>query len=192
MSQDREPQARRAAGSAAVPEQTGHTRPPRASSRLLPHPILSTLALGAWILLNNSVAPAVLVSGVVLAVGLPLLTRSFWPETPQGVRVAPLLRLVMVALWDILVANLRVALLILGPRRRLHPCFIVVPLEVTSPLAITTLAGIITLTPGTVSANLSGDRRSLLVHALSERDPAGAVESIKTRYERPLLEIFGC
>ncbi|MHB1224769.1 MAG: Na+/H+ antiporter subunit E [Gemmatimonadaceae bacterium] len=165
---------------------------PGPAGRLLPHPVLSTVLLVSWLLLHDSVAAGVVVSGALLAVGLPLLTRRFWPEAPQTMRLAPVSRLVAVVLWDILAANIRVARLVLGPARALRPRFIELPLAVTSPLAITTLAGIITLTPGTVSANLSGDRRTLLVHALSDDDPAATVADIKQRYERPLLEIFGC
>lgn len=160
--------------------------------RLLPHPILSTLLLLVWLLAFNSVAPGVVLLGIAIAIVLPFVTRTFWPEAPQDVRLRPVPRLMLVVLWDILVANVRVALLILGPARRLHPRFLEVPLALESPFAITTLAGIITLTPGTVSANLSGDRRTLLVHALSETDPEGAVATIKRRYEEPLRRIFEC
>ena len=158
--------------------------------RILPHPIHSSLLLLVWLLAFNSLGLGVLLLGIVVAVVLPLVTRGFWPEAPQQVRLRYVPRLLAVLLWDIVVANVRVALLILGPRRRLHPRFLLVPLALESPFAITTLAGIVTLTPGTVSANLSGDRRTLLVHALSETDPEGAVATIKERYERPLRQIF--
>jgi multicomponent K+:H+ antiporter subunit E len=160
--------------------------------RLLPHPILSALLLAVWLLANNSVSPGTVLLGLVLVVGIPLLTEPFWPDAPVIRRYGPIPRLLGVVAWDILAANVRVARLVLGPAHRLRPRFLLVPLEVEHPFAITTLAGIITLTPGTVSANLSGDRRTLLVHALSEEDAEGAVADIKARYERPLLEIFGC
>jgi len=64
------------------------------------------------------------------------------------------------------------------------------PLDLTSSLAIGLLANSITLTPGTVSARLSEDRRYLLVHALNENDPDNLIVVIKHRYERPLKEIF--
>ena len=54
------------------------------------------------------------------------------------------------------------------------------------------LAGIVTMTPGTVSADLSDDRRTLLVHGLAIDDEAALIRSIKTRYEAPLKEIFAC
>ena len=60
------------------------------------------------------------------------------------------------------------------------------------PYVATLLASVITLTPGTVSTNLSGDRRTLLVHALDVHDPAEDVARIKRRYEAALMEIFPC
>ena len=63
-------------------------------------------------------------------------------------------------------------------------------MALTSPEAITVLAGSITMTPGTVSADLAADGRSLLVHGLDVPDPEALVAEIKTRYEARLLEIF--
>lgn len=160
--------------------------------RLLPHPLLAASLLVVWMLAHNSLAPGVVLSGLVVGTLVALLARPFWPAAPAVARWTPIPRLVAVVLWDIVIANVRVALLIVGPARRVRPRFLEIPLATTHPATITALAGIITLTPGTVSANLSGDRRTLLVHALSEDDAAGAVATIKARYERPLLEIFGC
>lgn len=160
--------------------------------RFAKHPVLSALLLAVWLLAHNSVAPGDVLLGLVLALAIPAVTAPFWPDAPVVRRYAPIPRLLAVVGWDILASNLRVAALVLGPKRRIRPRFLTVPLDVEHPFSITTLAGIITLTPGTVSANLSGDRRTLLVHALSEEDADGAVATIKERYERPILEIFGC
>jgi multicomponent K+:H+ antiporter subunit E len=159
-------------------------------TRVLPQPVISTALLLTWLLLHNSVSAGLLASGVILAVVLPLGTQHFWPEYPRTVRFLPLLRLIGVVLYDIVVANLRMVVLILGPKSRLRPHFIVVPVTVRQPFAITLFASIISLTPGTVSANLSGDRRSLLVHDIDVEDEDTAVQRLKHRYERPLMEIF--
>jgi multicomponent K+:H+ antiporter subunit E len=90
----------------------------------------------------------------------------------------------------VFVANLAVARLILGRPAQLRPAFIEVPLELESDLAISFLANTICLTPGTVSARLSPDRRSLLVHALDAPDPEAVRAMIKSRYEAPLKEVF--
>ncbi len=158
--------------------------------RVLPQPAVSAMLLVTWLLLHNDVSAGVFLSGALLAVALPGWTLRFWPEYPRTVRLRPLLRLIGVVLYDIVVANMRMVVLILGPRRRLRPEFIVVPVNLREPFAITLLTSIISLTPGTVSANLSGDRRRLLVHDLDVEDPAIAIERIRTRYEARLSEVF--
>lgn len=160
--------------------------------RILPQPMMSAALLVIWVLAHNAATADVLILGAGLAVAVPLLTRRFWPDYPRQVRYGRLLRLLGVVVLDIAVANIRVALLILGPRSRLRPGFLVLPLTVESSHAITMLAGIVSLTPGTVSANLSGDRRTLLIHGLDLDDREAAIARIKSRYERPLLEVFGC
>jgi multicomponent K+:H+ antiporter subunit E len=160
--------------------------------RLLPQPLMSAALLVIWLLAHNAASGGVVALGTVLAVAVPLLTRRFWPDYPRQVRYGRLVRLLGVVVLDIAVANLRVAVLILGPRSRLRPGFLTMPLRLESSHAITMLAGIISLTPGTVSANLSGDRRTLLIHGLDLYDQDAAVARIRSRYERPLLEVFGC
>jgi multicomponent K+:H+ antiporter subunit E len=160
--------------------------------RLLPHPLVSLVLLGVWLLAWNSLDPGIVLLGLVVAAVLPRVTARFWPEAPVRVRAGPLLRFLPLFLFDVVVANLAVAVLVLGPRSRLRPGFVAVPLEARDPWLTTVLASVITLTPGTVSANLSGDGRTLLVHALDLPDADAAVARIKTRYERALMEIFPC
>jgi multicomponent K+:H+ antiporter subunit E len=102
------------------------------------------------------------------------------------------MRLIGLVTYDIVVANIAVARLVLGPTARLKPVFVQVPLTLTQPMSIALLASIITMTPGTVSSDLSKDNKMLLVHALDCSDPDALVADIKQRYEKPLLEIFGC
>ncbi len=158
--------------------------------RLLPHPLLTPALAVVWLLLVNSAAPGQIVLGLLLGWALPLFTLRFWPERVRIHSVPALLRFIAVVLYDILVANLNVARLILGRPDSLRPAFVEVPLELKTDLAISLLANTITLTPGTVSASLGEDRRVLLVHALDAPDPAGLVAEIKSRYEAPLKEIF--
>ena len=157
---------------------------------LLPQPAMSVSLFFIWLLLNNSAAARIVIPGLVLAVVVPLATARYWPEHPTTVRLRPLIRLIGTVLVDIILANLRLAVLILGPARRWRPCFVVIPLDLRHPFSTTLLASIITLTPGTVSVNLSGDRRSLLIHGLAVADPEAAARRVKQRYERPLMEIF--
>lgn len=158
--------------------------------RWLPHRWLSISLVAVWLLLLNSFSAGQLILATVLALVIPIISRVFWPEVLDAVhhRTAP--RLLCVFLWDLLVANLVVAVRIVSFWRTLHPAWIVIPLDLRNPTAITVLANMITLTPGTVSSKLTADRLELLVHVLDTDDPAGAVNTIKQRYERPLQEIF--
>lgn len=159
-------------------------------NRLLPQPLFSLFLLLVWLLLVNTVAAGHVLLGALLAVILPLLTSRFWPGRPRIHSPWKLLRYIAVLLWDIGLANLTVASLILGPKRRLRPAFIHLPLELENEFAIAVLASTISLTPGTVSADLSIDRKTLLIHALDAEDEAALIAAIKQRYEKPLQEIF--
>lgn len=160
--------------------------------RWLPHPALSATLLAIWLMFNNTIAPAHILLGAILGIAIPWLTSAFWPGDLRLSHPIAALRLTFVVLYDIVLANVTVARLILGPVSALRPAFVEVPLQLRSPYAISALASMITLTPGTVSADLSQDRRTLLVHALDVDDKDALVAEIKRRYEAPLMEIFEC
>lgn len=158
--------------------------------RLLPHPLL-TLALAlTWLLLVNSLSTGQALVGLFLGWAIPVFTRRFWPDRVRIARPWWLVFFFVKVLWDILVANVAVAALILGGQRFARPAFVPVPLELRTELAISILANTISLTPGTVSAWLSPDRKTLMVHGLRVSDPDVLVQEIKMRYERPLIDIF--
>jgi multicomponent K+:H+ antiporter subunit E len=166
-----------------------------APRRLLPHPLLSVLLLGCWLWLNNTIAVGHVLLGAVLAVSIPFFTRRFWPDPQPVRRPLKVLELVVLVVYDIVVANLQVAVLILGPRSRLHPAYVRVPLDLRTDFAVTVLASTVTLTPGTVSVDIEPDGRGgrrLVVHALRCLDPDALVQTVKTRYERRLKEILEC
>ncbi|MFT5392400.1 MAG: multicomponent K+:H+ antiporter subunit E [Gammaproteobacteria bacterium] len=160
--------------------------------RLMPSPLATGFVLVVWLLLNNTVAPAQVLLGVLLGFVLPHITARFSIEGSRIRSPIALVELAVVFLWDVLVANLEVVVLVLGPRARLRPRLVEVPLEVSSPVAMSALAGIISLTPGTVSVELSVSQRILTVHSLRVLDERGAAQSMKLRYERRLLEVFEC
>lgn len=160
-------------------------------ARIFPHPGLSAMLVVVWLLLLNGLTVGGLVLGLMVGILVPLLTAPFWPNRPKVRWGWPLVDYLAVVVWDIAIANFQVARLILFRRSRdLRSHWLVVPLDLRSPEAITTLAGTISLTPGTVSADVSADGRVLLVHALDVADEEGEVRRIKQRYERRLLRIF--
>jgi multicomponent K+:H+ antiporter subunit E len=158
--------------------------------RLLPSPLQSALLFVAWLLLNQSLAPGHLVLGALLAISLPALLDPLVRPYPRLRRPATIARLAATVTRDVIVSNVEVARRILGPDAALRPGFVTVPLDIADPYAISTLAGIITMTPGTLSCAIAPDGSSLVVHALHLEDPDRLVADIKARYEAPLKEIF--
>lgn len=158
--------------------------------RLLPHPLLTLTLAVLWLLLVNRLDAGHVVLGALLGWLIPFATSPFWPERIRIHRPLVLLRYLGVLFVDIVHGSFHVAGLILRGPTRLRPVFVEVPLVLETDLAISLLANTISLTPGTVSAHLSADRRTLTVHALDADDAAALVTRIKQRYETPLRQIF--
>lgn len=158
--------------------------------RLIPHPGLSALLVVVWLLMANSISVGGLLLGIVLGILLPIFTAPFWPGRPDVNYRTGLAYLVLV-LWDIVIANFEIAAIILFRRNRdLHPAWLSIPIELDTPEAITVLAGTISLTPGTVSSDVSVCGKYLLVHALDAPNPDAVIARIKVRYEARLKRIF--
>lgn len=159
--------------------------------KIFPHPVMTVVLALVWVALVNTISIGTLLFGLILGVLIPLVTQPFWPEPSRVNRLRRAIAYIGIVAWDIVVANLAVAYAILfKPAASLETRFISVPLDIETPEAVTLLAGTITMTPGTVSCDLSADGRHLLVHALDCPDEAQMVREIKTRYERRLQEMF--
>ena len=157
--------------------------------RLLPAPVTSLAIAALWLLLNG-VSNGQIVLAVLLAVGLPHLLPAPAIASPRLGAPFTAIRLALVVLYDIVKANIEIALRILGPESRIRPTYVWVPLDIASPQGISLFAAIITMTPGTLSCEVSEDRRWLLVHAFHADDADAVATEVKSRYEAPLKEIF--
>jgi multicomponent Na+:H+ antiporter subunit E len=91
--------------------------------------------------------------------------------------------------WELLLSNLAVVKIVLKPRLDIRPGVIAYPLRLQSEMAITWLANLITLTPGTLSMYISDDRKTLYIHTLNIDDPSQIVRTIQRAFERHLMEI---
>lgn len=158
--------------------------------RLLPHPLLTVTLAILWLLLVNQLSAGHLVLGVLLGWLISFATSRFWPEHIRIRHPLALLRYLLVLIIDIVRGSFQVAYLILRGPARLRPAFVSVPLALRTDFAISLLANTISLTPGTVSALLSADKRTLIVHTLDTGDADALVAEIKQRYEAPLKKIF--
>ncbi len=154
-------------------------------------PVLVVSLTGLWLLLNQTLAPAHILLGLVLAIALARFTSRLRPLHARVRRVDAALLLVLVVFRDIVQSNLHVAGIVLGlTRREFRSGFLHIPLELRDPHGLAALAMIVTATPGTVWSGLSDAGAELTLHVLVLQDEAGLVRSIKRRYEQPLMRIF--
>jgi multicomponent K+:H+ antiporter subunit E len=164
-------------------------------TRWLPYPLVS-LALGAlWLLLNQAFDAASILLGAALGIALPLLLRSLQPlGYPRLHAPLTLLRLLGMAAVEIVRSCFSVGRLILfANHARVNAQFIRVPLSLRDPYGLAMLSCLINMTPGTVWVEILPENHELSLHILdlSElHDAAWWIATIKTRYERPLIDIF--
>lgn len=159
-------------------------------NRFLPRPRLSLALLVMWLLLENSISFSTVFFGVFLGWLIPLISHQLWPEEYRPMKYLLFFRFSLVVLMDIVRASFHVARLILGSSRKLRPAFVTFPLALKDNFSITVLANTVSLTPGTVSSEVSRDKRFLLIHALDVENEEALIKSIRDRYEAPLREIF--
>lgn len=162
------------------------------SRRMFPSAFNFVLLFSVWILLTNSFSFGNILLAVILAWFIPFLISGLQTRTVRVKKPLKAAKYVLILLWDVLVSNLIVARQVVGNVHKLHPGFVAVPLDMTEPLPVTLLASTITLTPGTVSTEISSDMSVLYVHALNVPNEEELIAQIKERYEAPLKEIFGC
>jgi multicomponent K+:H+ antiporter subunit E len=157
---------------------------------LLPHPILSTTIVLFWLLLNQSLAIAHILLGVLLALIGGWAVSFLEPETARVRRPSLFLRLLGRVFADVIASNIAVIRIVFSRAPASVPGFLAVPLELTNPYGLAILSCIITSTPGTAWIDYDRTSGTLLMHVLDLDDEARWIVAIKNRYESLLLEIF--
>jgi multicomponent K+:H+ antiporter subunit E len=159
--------------------------------KLFPAPLISLGLFVMWLLLNHSVSAGHMILALLLALGLPVLFKELRPQKVRVRHLGTALRLCFAVMVDTTQSNIAVVRFLLLPSQRRHPpAFVKIPLELRDPNALAVLAMIVCITPGTVWAELSLDRSPLMLHVLEVDDAQAVIDHVKTRYERPLMEIF--
>jgi multicomponent K+:H+ antiporter subunit E len=156
---------------------------------LLPHPVVSVLVCLAWLMLQHSLSIDQLLLAVLLGWLIAQLMRHFIVHTPNiDWRMA--IKLTAIVIYDVIISNIRVAKVVLGPAHRMHPTWYRVPLATSHEQVNTLLAMIITTTPGTISAGIDQQRGDILVHSINTLDAEADIAEIKQRYEQALIQIY--
>jgi multicomponent Na+:H+ antiporter subunit E len=147
----------------------------------------------AWAVLQGDLSLWTLVTGQVLGyLILAALVRGGVLETsPYIGRVHRVIGLAAFFFWELIKANLRLALDVVTPRYHIRPGIIALPLDATDDGQILLLSMLINTTPGSVALDVSPDRKILYVHVMYIDTPDAAREEIKEGFERRVLGVLG-
>ena len=158
--------------------------------RLLPHPILAALLLAFWLGMQQSAGLGQILLGVAVAIAVSSLAGRFATDRVAIRNPHRILQFVLVAGRDIIRSNLALLFVLSSPKPAPRAGFVEMRLELTSPTGLAVLACIITATPGSAWLEYDGRRNTVLIHVFDLVDEAQWIETIRTRYETLLLEIF--
>lgn len=151
---------------------------------------LNVLLALAWAALSSEFTPQNVLVGFVLGYLLLWRFSGTLNQPNYFVKLPKFIAFLGFFLWELIKANVRVTLEVLTPKFHMRPAVVAIPLSVHNDLAITILANIITLTPGTLSLDISDDKRVLYVHALYVDDVDAFRRGIKQGFERRVKELF--
>jgi len=151
--------------------------------------LLNLLLAIVWVALTGEYEAGNFAMGFILAFLVLRLTQHSETAVRYIKRVRLLLFFIGFFLKELVVSSLRVVAVVLSPNMKMQPAVVAIPLEVTSEAAITMLGNLITLTPGTLTLDVSTDLSTMYVHAMNVEDVVSFREGIKNGFERRILEL---
>ncbi|MBM4461438.1 MAG: Na+/H+ antiporter subunit E [Chloroflexi bacterium] len=153
--------------------------------------LLNVLLALAWVALTGQFTPANLALGFALGYVMLWVAQRAGKRQAYFGKVWQVVSFAAFFLWEMAKANLQVTYYILAPHRKMRPGVIAVPLDARTDMEITLLANLITLTPGTLSLDVSADRRVMYIHSMTLGDETDKFRrQIKEGFERRVLEVL--
>lgn len=159
--------------------------------KLFPAPIISIILVACWLILNQSLSAGHIILALLLGLCIPIFVAPLRPTPVRVRKPVVIIKLIVRVIFDSILANFVVAK---GSMRfgKHKPSgdFVYVPLELKDPNGLATLALICTVTPATIWSELALDRSAVYLHVFDLKDPDAEAQKFKSRYEKPLMEIY--
>ena len=154
--------------------------------------LFSIILALVWAATTANFSPLNLLLGWAIGLAALWILRSHVASPILFSRFRRIISLAALFIYELSLSAVRVAILVLSPRlnQQLKPGIVAFPLTAKSDAEITLLANLITLTPGTLSVDVSEDRRTLFVHVLTLTDKKGLIKDIASGFESRIIEVF--
>lgn len=152
--------------------------------------LLNILLAVAWMLLVGELEAETFIEGIIVGYLILWVSRSALGGTKYFRKIPITINFIFYFIKELIVANLKVAFDIVTPKDYMKPGIIAIPLDVKTNIEITLFANLLTLTPGTLSLDVSHDKKVLYVHALYVNDAESFRKELKEGLEKRLLEVL--
>jgi multicomponent Na+:H+ antiporter subunit E len=149
---------------------------------------VNLLIMLGWAVVTGDWSSTSLVVGFAVGFAALWVARDLFGENRYHARLIGGVRLAAYFLQDLVLSSFMVAWDVMTPTLLARPRFVEMPLDAETDMEILLTANLISLTPGTLSVDVSPDRRTLLVHAMYAEDPQAVVAGLKDGMERRVLE----
>lgn len=141
-----------------------------------------------WSALNGSISLSGLIVGFIIGYGVLYVMQPLFGERRYFTAIVDAFSLLLFFIYELLVSSIKVAWDVVTPMQRSKPAVIAIPLDTATDAELTVLANLVSLTPGSLSVDISDDKSHLLVHAMFVDDPDTYVQEIKKGMEQRVLE----
>jgi multicomponent Na+:H+ antiporter subunit E len=141
-----------------------------------------------WAALNGGIGLPSLLVGFILGYGVLFVLQPLFGDSKYCSKLYGGLLLVIFFIYELVVSSLKVAWDVITPVQKSKPALIAVPLDACTDAEVTVLANLVSLTPGSLSVDISADKSHLLVHAMFVDDPEAFKQEIKKGMETRVLE----
>ena len=152
--------------------------------------LLNILLAIAWMLLTGELTAENFIEGLIIGYIILWVSKAALGGTKYFKKIPKAISFFFYFVKELIVANLKVAFDIITPKDYMRPGIVAVPLDAETDMEITLLANLITLTPGTLSLDVSTDNKVLYIHTLYLDDTEKFRTEIKNGMEKRLLEVL--
>jgi multicomponent Na+:H+ antiporter subunit E len=142
-----------------------------------------------WMFFKTSFTPASFLVGYFWGLVILFVFRSYFPNRFYLHRVWAVIKLFFLFIKELVLSNFNVLKLVLQPKVKIKPGIFALPTDLQKDWEIMLLANLITLTPGTLTVDVSDENNVLYIHAVHIDDVKDSVDSIKNTFEKAIMEV---
>ncbi|CAH1190408.1 Na(+)/H(+) antiporter subunit E [Paenibacillus auburnensis] len=142
-----------------------------------------------WMLLNTNSSGSSFIVGYVLGIAILLILRKSWTRPFYLRRLWAMLKLLLIFIRELVISNFVVIGHIIRPKLAIRPGIFAYETALTSAWEVTLLSCLICLTPGTLTLDVSGDGKTLYIHAIDIADAEELAAQIRGTFEQSIMEV---